>query len=213
MGWFWQSLTDAQATIISAVLTIVAAVAGVSLGARMFGNRVRDLQGALDASKVMVDDHRQYVESALNEIRRKLSDFETLFGTTLESLGQLRGSLGDISAGTGEAAKTEKEQATLESIRDAWDPIRDTLEAIAANPDIDGRTRAKYARIDRRNYNWLVDALDDDGALRGRGELFRQAVALWHKYRTNKLVPPPEAVSKMSALRSELVQLAPVAPK
>lgn len=207
----WQNLTEAQATIIAACITVLAAIVGVSLGARLFGNRVRDLQSALDTSATLVNDHASKVENALESIRSRLESVETQARTTTESLGQVRGSIGDLSASTTNATSDVALDAR-ETLKTAWDGIRDTLESIAVDPNIDGRTRAKYARIDRRNYHWLVDSLDWDGMLGSAGDKFREAVDIWHKYRPNKKAPTEGDVSRAVALRDQLKPLAPQEP-
>lgn len=205
----WSSLTEPQAILLSGFLTLAAAIIGVLLGARLFGNRVQDLQSALDASKQLVAEHRSEVEGSLTEIRAKLAELETLFGTTIETLGQVRGSIGDLSATRQEPEAGVQNEDYRERIRSAWEQIRDTLETIAADPSVDGRTRAKYARIDRRNYNWLIDSLDFDGRLGGAADRFREGVDIWHRFRSGRTRPEAGHADRMTELQNTLVRLSP----
>lgn len=209
MNIVWDTLTEPQAMIISALITVAAAVVGVLLGSWLFGSRVRDLQSALDASKEMVAAHREHVETSLQDVRTKLAEMETLLGTTIETIGQVRGSIGDLSANAQEPVANAAMEDHREAIRSSWEQIRDTLETIAADPHTDGRRRAKYARIDRRNYRWLIDSLDIDGYLQGAAERFREAVDLWHRFRNGRVRPDKEHADRMSELRDELVRLSP----
>ncbi len=205
----WDTLTEPQAMIISALITVAAAVLGVLLGSWLFGGRVRDLQSALDASKDLVAQHRTQVEGSLTDVRAKLAELETLLGTTIETIGQVRGSIGDLSANAQEPVANAVVEVQQEDIRGAWEKIRDTLETIAADPQLHGSRRAKYARIDRRNYHWLIDSLDIDNQLRGVGDRFREAVDLWHRFRNGRVRPDEEHVRRMVELRDELTRLSP----
>jgi len=70
-----------------------------------------------------------------------------------------------------------------ERLTESWNQIRDLLEAAAADLTIDGRTGAKYARIDRRNYMHLAAALDEDSYLPGEIDAWEKAISLWYESR------------------------------
>jgi hypothetical protein len=209
----WATVTPPQATIISGALTLLAAVGGVILGWWLFSGRVRDLKGALDASDKLLADHRISIEKTLYDITAGVSGLESQFTTTLESLGQLRGNVSDLqsvtappieSANTGPAPARDT-PVTSEKLRDDWDAIRDQLERRAANSTVDGRRRAKYARIDRRRYLDLIDSLADDDALGSEAPSYREAARIWQKYRNGRSSPTTEDVARMSNLRQTLV--------
>lgn len=200
----WHALTEPQAIILSALLTIVAAVAGVSLGSVLFGNRVKNLQDALAASEALVKDHKSTVEAILTELRDKIRGLDAQFASTTESLGQLRGTVDYVANVSAGKSGNDEQAATRDQLRSDWESIRDKLERVAANPAIDGRTRARYGRIDRRSYTELVNALASDQALGNDAGDFREAVALWHQYRNGRRQPTAEAVARMSELRNIL---------
>ena len=89
-------------------------------------------------------------------------------------------------------------------MRANWERIRDRLEAIAANSQIDGRTRAKYGRIDRRRYSDLVNALHNDGEIGADVNFYRDAVELWQKFRTGRATPSEGEVQTMQDLAGRL---------
>src|SRR6478752_5499836 len=89
---FWANVTDAQATIISAGLTVLAAIVGVALGWWLFSGRVKDLQGALEQSDALLLRHKAEVEDTLHAIATRLGVIDTQFAGIQEALGQLRGS-------------------------------------------------------------------------------------------------------------------------
>ncbi|MHA6687710.1 hypothetical protein [Mesorhizobium sp. A556] len=201
----WASVTEPQAIIISAVLTIVAAVVGVLLGAKLFGNRVRDLNTALAASNKLVVDHKTKVDTSLADIRSTLLNFESLLSATTSNLGILKGSLEDIADKTEVKGDTPAKEATREQLRDDWDAIRGQIETLAAAQTIDGRTRARYARMDRRKYADLVETLAREKQLGDRPEDFEKAAAIWAKYRNGRSQPSKSDVATMADLRKALV--------
>jgi len=207
-GSWWTTLTAPQATLLSGGLTFLAAVAGVLLGWWLLSGKVKDLRGAIEESDKLMKQHSASVATALGEVRSKVGALDAQFTTTLESLGQLRGAVGDIqsAASPEESAPAE---ASREVLRAAWERIRDHLERLAANPQIDGRTRAKYGRIDRRRYLDLVDALDWDQQLADLGDRYREAVTLWQQHRTGRRAPSSKACEQMVRLRNELVPAEP----
>ncbi|WP_428489556.1 hypothetical protein [Rhodopila sp.] len=210
---FWDAVTPPQATIISGGLTLLAAVVGVVLGWRLFSGRVRDLKGALDASDKLLADHSASVAKALSNITDKVNGLDSQVATAVESLGTLRGNVSDlqiVTASTAEATNAgpvapRDPPPASEKLRDDWDAIRDQLERRAANPAVDGRTRAKYARIDRRRYLTLIDALADDDALGHEAPDYREAATIWQRYRSGRSSPTPEDADKMLNLRQKLV--------
>jgi hypothetical protein len=209
---FWAAVTPPQATIISGGLTLLAAVGGVMLGSWLFSGRVKDLRGALDASDKLLADHSASVAKALLNITERLTGLDSQFTTTLESLGQLRGNVSDlqsVAASTAESttagpAVTRDPPVSSEKLHDDWDAIRDRLERRAADPTLDGRRRAKYARIDRRRYLDLIDALADDDALGPEAPAYREAAKIWQRYRNGRSTPTSEDAAKMSSLRQML---------
>lgn len=189
MTGFWASVTEPQATIIAAALTIVAAIAGVALGAWLFGGRVKDLGSAIEATDKILKAHKSEVDVTLTDIKAQI-------GSMVESLGQLRGNVGDL-----QSANEPEGQNLWRETRDAWEAVRDKLEQIAVRPDIDGRTRAKYARIDRRRYHDLIASIGNDGYLAPNRELYEEAIGLWMRYRNGRANPTRAHLNRLQELQ------------
>ncbi|SEL39558.1 hypothetical protein SAMN04515666_103617 [Bosea lupini] len=207
MGEFWNSLTQGQGTVISGFLTLLAAITGVLIGSWLFGSRVKDLKSAVDASDQLLRKHGSEVDATLAAIRDKISEMQKSFATTSEQLNDLRGSVADLEAASSPEtvtepvqAGTEEQPSPREQIRQGWLTVRDALEHIAARPQIDGRTRARYARIDRRRYPQLVEALAADGLLAANADAFWEASALWQAYRGGRSEPTAREITRMSEL-------------
>jgi hypothetical protein len=147
-----------------------------------------------------VREHLNVMDNALKEHESKLN--EQLSSLSLQ-LGQLSGSVADIPTSSS-VPIPEAQQNAQDKMHEYWERIRDRLEATAANPEIDGRTRARYGRMDRRRYGDLVNALDIDGKLGADAIFYRDAVDLWQKFRNRRATPSAGEVQKMQDLAERL---------
>ena len=136
----------------------------------------------------------------LAEVREKLGTLDAQLTITAESLGQLRGSVGDLQSVATPAEIADNANGDRETLREAWEKIRDNLERIAADPAIDGRTRARYSRLDRRRYGDLLEALARDRRLNGHADKYREAVELWLRFRNGRRAVTGDACRKMNAV-------------
>lgn len=223
---FWTSITGPQATIISGVLTFLAAIAGVVLGWGLLSGQVTSLSVAVGKMRKVLDDHKEKVDRTLADASRQfdtMSERIQIIGEELAALqqafGQIRGELvavaDDVTGIAEEVVNSDPDEDapgqpevvdakdTRESFRDDWSTVRDSLEAYAAVPSIDGRTRARYNRIDRRNYHDLIDALDANSNL-PNANAFREAVDIWYAHRTGRAPITPEHAAKLSELARRL---------
>ncbi|NJM81225.1 MAG: hypothetical protein HC844_00940 [Tabrizicola sp.] len=192
--WFIE-LTQPQATLGSGLLTFFGAIAAVLLGWWLFSGKVRDIKSALDATEKLLTDHEVRVQQSLSDIEEKLSSLTA-------STAQIRADVSDKQAVEEEAEVEPDEVAqhaglNFEDLANNWFKIRDRLEEIAADTQIDGRTAAKYARIDRRKYADLVASLNKDGQLKDAGPQFLEAAQIWASHRSRKKAPTQDAIQKM----------------
>ena len=199
------NLTQPQATLASGVVTGIFAILAVLLGWCLFSGKVRDIKSALDATDSLLTDHQSRVQRSLADIEEKLS------GLTA-STAQIRADVSDRQALEDERDHDPEQQAHepqlgFEDLSSSWLKIRDHLEAIASDPRIDGRTVARYSRIDRRKYADLVESLNKDGKLGDKGPQFLEAAQIWASHRSRKKEPTQPVIQKMIDLA---LQLAPV---
>ena len=197
----WQNLTQGQGTVIAAIITVIAALGGVVLGWLLFSGRVRNLETALDASERKVQDHLQRVESSLQQYESRLNDQLSDFAL---QLSRLSGSVADIPTTSRGSSIEPAQQNAQDNMRESWTRIRDLLEQIASKSQIDGRTRAWYNRIDRRRYEDLVSALQNDGQLGENAASYRDAVELWQRFRSGRATPSTDEVRRMGELAKRL---------
>jgi hypothetical protein len=140
-------------------------------------------------------------------MEQTLTSLDLQAASTLEGIGKIRSSQND------EQSLPEKEilpqgQSDLKQVLgDDWAAIRDKLEELAADPETDGRTRAAYARIDRRNYNDLISAMSKTNPGWPEWKSFREAADLWYRYRPRKNSLSPADLQAMSAIRKRVTAM------
>jgi hypothetical protein len=186
-------MTEADATVVASVVTTIGTLAAVFVGWWLLRGKVRGLEEALDASKASIDQHALDVNTMLSRIR---DDVAEQISPVVESIGKLR------------ADAEEPEPKPAGGRRDrlwkAWIKVRDKVEQSAAQPHIDGRTRAAYARIDKRQYYRLIDALAERNHLIGNSERYRDALDLWMRFRSNRAQPTEAEVNRLEQIAEEL---------
>lgn len=195
--WF-MDLTQPQATLGSGIITFIGAIAAVLLGWWLFSGKVRDIKSALEVTDKLLTDHQSRVQQSLADVEEKLSSLTA-------STAQIRADVSDRQALDEEDADEPIGQAgthepNFEDLASSWLKIRDRLEEIASDSRIDGRTAAKYARIDRRKYADLVASLNKDGMLEGKGADFLEAAQIWASHRSKKKEPTQDTISRMTDL-------------
>ncbi len=191
----WDSvaqLTDAQASLLSTLIIVVAGGIGIVLGSWLYGNRVRDLKSALEESRGAVEGHHR----ALVE---KLSIMDSQISATMEAMAQLRSGVSDLRDEADEQGNDLRKQ-----LKRHWYAIRDEIQKVAANPNIHGRTRSRYAGFTNNQIDELLNALAADHNLDGRERDFREGSRLWTWHRNGRPQLTAEDVKAMRdiAMRS-----------
>lgn len=220
MDW-WLTLTEPQATVLAGLLTLVSAIIVSVIVPFLVGSKFTDVKEAAEKASGLTNKLKSDLDNfgnSLNTVKDVLKGFQTSFDQTRTqitvvkdlidsfqtSLNQVRNQVADISSVTEAEAAPQADPQEAErqnELKSLWSEIRDRVEEIAADPNIDGRTRARYSRIDRRTFQRLIQALDADKRLGVNGPPLMEAVNLWHKYRTGRLSVAPEALARMKELR------------
>lgn len=201
---FWNSLTDAQATVLASLITITAALLGVVLGSVLFGGRVNTLERSLSRAEELLEKHRIAVTATLADIQQKLITLDEQAAANISTSNQILGNVIELPESGQVDGTTEEQRDQSAELRAKWNAVRDELESEAANLEIDGRTRAKYSRIDRRSYPDLIAAMKADGLLRGTADLYSRAVAIWHVNKNGRRQPSKEEISELSDILARI---------
>lgn len=204
----WNGITEGQGAVLAALLTVVAAIVGVALGSRLFGGKVTDLRAALSEAQAALNEHETSVDEKLSAILEKVKLTEENILSTLDKINRFSATLNSDDLSDISPLKPEEKISPIESIKEDWSAIRESLEDIVSDPEIDGRTRAKFARIDRRQYGYLIESYHDDFGLQNVTK-YRRALQLWQKYRSGRTPPTESDVKEMRQLRTDLVGASP----
>ncbi|MBK4214888.1 hypothetical protein JJJ17_03000 [Paracoccus caeni] len=225
---FWESLSQPQATLLSSFVTGICALGAIWLGAKFFTNKIKGLEQAIRASQDAVNVHLNETEAAVkktaSEVMRAISDWSVAREEEKEIVSSISDQVVNIAntqadelldreaevPSDNEASIRESndvEVRTRDDLRDAWAEIQAAIEAISRQDTIDGRTRAKYARQDRRSYNTLIDLLEDDRNIsREAAAAARDAFALRNSFRRRVEEPTQTDWANMDRLRAIVLE-------
>lgn len=208
MNSFWTSVTHPQAVIIAGFFTVLAAIVGVWLGSWVFGGKVKDLKGAIDDAEKKLKGHLDEFEFAtkakFDSIRSGQETLEEEVSANTEVMSRVQASVAEIESAADNSEGSASLKDLRETLRQNWQSVRDRLEEIASDPNIDGRVRAKYARIDRRRYAVLVDSLASDGRLKGQKNIYLEAINLWMKYKGRQREPLEADITRMREISASV---------
>lgn len=219
MDW-WTNITEGQAIFLSAWITVLAAVAGVVLGWLLFGGKVKTLSEAVAQTEAVLEDHKANTTKLLSQVVEQVT-------STLEATNTLRAQFADQAAKQDDVAEEaaiqdEPELPNLvgfddiqlpqdgiddfrERMVDAWDGIRAEIERIASDPEVDGRTRGKYGRVDRRSYWKLIELFGEDGTVDSEkyNDLYN-AYEIWMKHRNGRHPPIADDLVEIEGIRRKV---------
>jgi len=213
MDW-WTQLSPGQGSLLAGVMTALGAVLGIIIAGGFFSGKVKTLKEALDTSQEMLERHAETVGDTLEGIRERISVLDAQTSSLASGLGRIEANTVELSESAEQAGL---EQAGLEQaiedpwnrVRELWFEIRDELERRASDEAIDGRTRAAYGRIDRRQYYLLIEKMTEKRTLTAAvSEAFDSALAIWQRYKSGRTAVRPDDINRMMALRDQVVQVA-----
>ncbi|MEZ5956623.1 MAG: hypothetical protein R3C27_05345 [Hyphomonadaceae bacterium] len=202
---YWTNLSDAQASLLSTLIIVVAGGLGVLLSAALFGGRVKNLETALAQTEGKINEVLQSSSKRVDEfnaqVAEKLGAVDEQFSATLDALGQLRNSVASLQDSADKNADTLRDQLSSH-----WYAIATSLEEIASNPKIHGKTRARYSKIPRRTLNDLYNTLASEGHIPAdKAADYRAALELWSWHRNGRPALSENDVEKMKELALRLV--------
>ncbi len=214
MNAFFQNVTPAQAELVSAAGGVVSVLLAAVLAPIVFHLVTR--KGVADF-RAAIDD----VTSSAKTVREKTVEMGGEIGQLSEKLVEINALLSAVqmNQAISQSKTDEAEQATESStlptavagdsdarsrLKDAWARVRNRLESIASDSTIDGRTRARYARIDRRDYREVVNTLSHEGRLGVDSDEWLRAVFIWYQYRPNNQTIDATALGELEQLAERL---------
>lgn len=202
----WFVVSPGQGSALSGFFTAVGAVTGIIIAGKLLAGKVKTLSEALDESKRLLGEHSVAVTSTLKEITEEVNVLKDAVGGVGEQASRIESNVVDAEAIRQPEALEQDEVANWELVKSLWQDARDKLEEAANSDQLDGRRRAAYSRIDRRTYNELIDRMQRDGELsQQRARLFRDALAIWYRYRNGRMGVAAPDIARLRQIRAELL--------
>jgi len=185
---FWTTMNEAQATVIAAGVTCLAALIGVGLGGLLFGNKVKSLEDALKITTQLARD----ATVSLQSFQFQLETITQQVSATMVATSEVRAKQVEAEeerpvvlevAPADAALIASQPELPRDAFKSSWQRIAKKIESIANDESIDGRIRARYLRIPRYDWREIVGALNFDGHFGQGAHRFLRAAELWESFK------------------------------
>lgn len=215
---FFADLTGPQAELLSSAMTllsalVVAVVAPLFFhlltqrGVRSFQDSVADLRNAAASAR----EQSAGIRTSLQDVYKNVGELSVLLSSVQESVANTQNTLleGRPNVGGDEDQFDGAPTDVRGRILAAWRKLQEFVEQAAASPAVNGNTRAKYARIDRRGYMNLVAALISDRNLGGVLSQWQEAYFIRNAARRSNAIVPEEDAARMARIVDALIASEP----
>lgn len=197
----WNNLTDAQATIVAALLTgigfLLASIIGIATIPALVKRGSKELE--------------KKTEQHINDLEEKFKEMKAEQESLRDEHAVLRADTAEAYQGPDSPPSTDAGGSQLapegagpmpSNLSALWQAAKVKLEKMATNAP-NGNTRSAYARIDRRNYLNLIEKLNQNGhLLPNKIEAWKKLVAIANKNKRGHYLP--EEVEEFFKLADEL---------
>jgi hypothetical protein len=191
---------------LSGFFTAIGAVVAILLAQYFFRGRITDLKSAVRETEETVERYQNAVNEKLGAISAAIESLNQVIGGVQESVAKTQAAVHDSQPEEEQPGAQAIQAPAKERLTDDWYRILDHVESIASSPNVDGRRRAKYGRIDRRSYYDLIDSLDNDGLLGGARGAADAATGLWYSCR-RRHDATEEEVNQMQRYRQTITEI------
>lgn len=207
-------LTPAQAEVISSAVTlfsalIVAVIAPITFhlitrgGLKDFHRAITDLQTAAESARTQAETIRASM-GTVREVSTQVGDLGVLIASVQEALANTQNTLLENRTEAG-GENGFAHSAARDRIKTIWRGLQEMVERMAARPKLNGNTRARYARVDRRGYLKLISAMLEDNNLLGNFDDWRAAYALSQSAQRAAAEPTAIDLERMEQLARRLL--------
>lgn len=201
---WWDTLKDPQATILASVITVFAAVIGVLLGSVFFGNRVKNLDSAID--KAIAASEK--LNEVLLEQQAKLEDLSNRQQEVLSVVASVRSTQETFAFNEARGAEENDDTSLRERFIGAWTPISNAIDDAANSKGLPKPIKKKYANLGRYDWRLVVSAMAEDGnLLHPVSTVASEASTLWETWKRRSANVPEQAVAQMEGYRDALINL------
>jgi hypothetical protein len=217
----WNNISLPQATLLLGVFTLLAAIFGVLIGAFLFSGKVSDIKSAIDTTEGHINEHLRNLKDTTDSLSQKSADLDSLMGDLFQRFNKFEADEAAEDQGSDEAIEDETEVANegdlsagmassvhlnlFDEIEALWEEVRNRIELIAAHKAIDGRTRGKYRRVDRRSYQNLIDLMEGDKNLPSASEA-KSAYQIRMRFRNRRKTPDSQDIEQLNAAKRNFLE-------
>jgi len=198
------------ATVLAAAFSAFGTMLAAYIAVRLFSGKIKTIESAVSKVESLVDNHHLLISAKIETFS---GNVERQFTATIASLSNVSGELDGFIESSDQSLErpgnvvdtlAKRESITQadnlnQRIDDVWTAARQRLDELAA-AEIDGRRRAKYARIDRRSYYTLIQSLAADDKLGNDEESFSAMAEIYHRFRNRRVPPLPLDLQRMQSL-------------
>ncbi len=207
---FFRTVTPAQAELVSSASGVVSVLLAAFLAPIVFHIVTRRGVATFEQAVTRISGAADTVDRKTAEMSDKLVEINALLSAVTQNQAIAQAKTDDLaeeevrSLATPSGRAMDPNSPIRTKLIGLWAKLRARLEEIASEPKIDGRTRAKFARIDRRDYVALLSALEAESLLGDKHAKWRRAVTLWYTYRPNNQILDDSQLAELEALTYEL---------
>jgi len=185
-------------------MTATGAVAAVLIVQHYFGGKVKNVTNSLEEIQRIITEFQVTIEERFAQITSTIVDVDASISGLQDVAASTQAAVYDNrELDGGNEFPSENEIDKKRKVYEIWEQIRGVIEKIASSDEIDGRTRAKYARKDRRSYYTLLESLSADGRISDYVSQFNRSAEIWYSCRRSSDIRD-EMILEIEGLRDRL---------
>jgi hypothetical protein len=213
MDWL-PEVSAGQGSALSGFFTALGAILAVVTASTLLSGKVKTIKEAIDETEKHVEDAVANVLSSVKALEEQIGGLSTGLGRVQSDVAGLADSADDAAGMAHSSDDTVDEVANLNQsdrpeLRDAWLRIRSELERRANADGLDGRTKASFWRIDRRNYDDLIDKIADarnSPISPEEKSQFKDALTIWISYKNGRKKFELRDLEKLLAIEKSIIK-------
>lgn len=193
LSW-WHNLTDAQAQIISSILTGIGILLGAWIGLGLVGDQVKK------AKQEIADEAKKQIEEMKGQLKvveaTATAGLQVAQRAEQEQEAEQEEEPTQEGVGVTQTAENNRTKAAA-IVKRAQDFVRDV-----ANNDTDGRYKRTYDSIPPTYFDLLAKALYERGRLTlDQADQAQRIVSIWRKYQRGRAAKKEVANEDLAAIQ------------
>ena len=217
----WRTFNDAQATVLSSIITgsfaLIVAALGIMVGGYVFGRTTRNLERAVSNAKKTIDEYRIDVDRLnvavvkLRENQKKIDETFLATDEIVQKLDYIRALNEESVSKSGKTLESLKSVAKSQEenrikILESWSKIIDYIDRAVSGADLSDEMLQEIDQVDRRNMTKLVEKINEirPNILGAKFSICKEAAEIWQSHKSGrKSVSDPDVV-RMREIENEI---------